>query len=68
MAETQWLTVQDVADRIKLHPETVRRMLKRGDLPGRFLGRRPGWRISEADLEVFMRQNRRVAEKEATRA
>ncbi len=55
MGETRWLTVQQVAERLSLHPETIRRMLKRGDLPGRFLGRRPGWRIAEDDLEAFMR-------------
>lgn len=54
LTEERWLTVEEVAERLRLHPETVRRMLRRGELPGkRLLGQ---WRISEAELRDYMRQ------------
>lgn len=54
MAETRWLTVVEVAERVRVHPETVRRMLREGRLPGKLLSRAGGWRVSEADLNAFM--------------
>ena len=55
--EARWLDVREVAKKIGLHPETVRRMLRRGELPGRLLSKQGGWRVNEADLERFMRGN-----------
>jgi excisionase family DNA binding protein len=54
MAE-RLLTVSQVAERMQVNPETVRRWLRsgrlRGSLPG---GDKAGWRISEADLQRFI--------------
>lgn len=39
------LTVEDVADQLKVHPETVRRWLREGRLEGYRISRRGGWRV-----------------------
>lgn len=48
------LTVQEVAGRLKVNPETVRRMLRRGELSGKQLGHRLGWRITERDVDHWL--------------
>jgi excisionase family DNA binding protein len=58
MAEDRWLTVAEIAERLRVHEQTVRRWLRSGELPGRALGRKAGWRIREADLEEFMRRGK----------
>jgi excisionase family DNA binding protein len=53
------LTVEDVAERLQVTRESVRRYLRTKQLAGTRLGTKAGWRIREADLERFMeaRQN-----------
>jgi len=58
MVEDRWLTVADIAERLKVHEQTVRRWLRTGDLPGRALGRKAGWRVRESDLEAFMQRGK----------
>ena len=50
----EYLTVNEVAERLKVTPLTVRRWLKAGELVGYQLGDRAGWRIAESDLQLFM--------------
>lgn len=54
MAEERWLEVKDVVARLDVHPNTVRRWLKTGQLAGRNFGGRTGYRIRESDLEAFL--------------
>ncbi len=55
MAGSRLLTVAEVAERLRTHPETVRIWLRQGKLRGRRLGgTRLGWRVSEAELERFL--------------
>jgi excisionase family DNA binding protein len=51
----RWLTVAEIAERLQVAEVTVRRWLREGALHGRQLGGRAGWRVSEAELERFMR-------------
>jgi len=44
----QWLTVDEVADRLHMHPEVVRRWLRAGRLAGRKWGR--SWHIAADSL------------------
>ncbi len=45
------LTVAEVADRLRLNPETVRRWLRHGKLAGISLGSdRGGWRVPASEL------------------
>jgi excisionase family DNA binding protein len=53
------LTVPEVADRLRVSQETVRRYLRRGWLKGLVLGgRSTGYRIEEEELERFLAANR----------
>lgn len=51
------LTLQEIAERLKLHPNTLRRYIKERKLAAMKFGR--VWRIEEKDLEEFMRANKR---------
>lgn len=58
MADTQWLTVRDVATSLKVHEETVRRWIRRGDLVALDLGGpRAGYRVRRSDLDQFIEDN-----------
>ena len=47
-----YLTVDQAADLLQVHPETVRRWLRRGRLPNaRKVPSGHGWRIPRADLD-----------------
>ena len=52
----QVLTVEQIAGRLDVTPETVRRYLRRGMIQGRKLGR--SWRILETELERFVSSSR----------
>ena len=52
--ESRLLTVAEVADYLRVDPESVRRWLRDGKLLGINLGRGPGWRIRVDDLEAFI--------------
>ena len=47
------LTVDEAAEHLKVRPETVRRLLSQGRLPGNKVGR--AWRIPEGALMTFLR-------------
>ena len=55
------LTLKEVADRLRLHPNTLRRYIKEGKLAAMKFGR--VWRVEEKDLEEFMRANKRGVRK-----
>ena len=46
------LTVQEAADYLKVHPETIRIWLRDGKMKGVKAGY--DWRIYKADLELFL--------------
>jgi excisionase family DNA binding protein len=54
----RWLTIQQVCELVQVHEQTVRRWLNSGELPGRNLRGKAGWRIRESDLEDFMRKQK----------
>ena len=43
------LTVAEVAAMLRTKEDTIARALRRGDLPGVYLGTREGWRIYKTD-------------------
>ena len=51
---SEWLTVAEVAALLRLHPETIRRFLRRGELVGHDFGGRGGYRIRRVDLDRFI--------------
>lgn len=57
--EDELLTVPEAAQRLRSHPETVRKMLRRGDLQGiKFSSANRGgtWKIRESSIEQFLRR------------
>ena len=57
---TTWLTVQQVAEELQVDEETVRRWIKRAELPALELGsRKMGYRIKRADLDEFVEERYR---------
>ena len=56
MVNEEWLTVQEAADRLKVHPETIRVWLRDGRLRGtQPMNKRVGWRIAASELERILR-------------
>jgi excisionase family DNA binding protein len=55
MDDDRLLTVQEVAERLRVNAETVRRWLRQGRLHGMMPGGdRAGYRIRESELRRFM--------------
>ncbi len=48
----EFLTVSEVARRLKLHPETIGRYIRRGELPALKFGR--VWRIEKKEVDKFI--------------
>lgn len=46
-------STQEIADLLSVHPQTVKRWLRDGELPGSLLADRTGWRVVGADLIAF---------------
>ena len=46
-----FLTLDEAAEILRLHPRTVRDYVSRGELRGRLIGRR--WRFRQKDLDAF---------------
>ena len=56
MIETQdrWLTVDEAAAQIQVHPETIRRWLRDGRVVGVLISRAGGYRIRQSELDRFL--------------
>ena len=55
MSDTEWLTVQDIADELDVGVATVRRWIRAGDIPVLDLGGpRAGYRIKREDFDAFI--------------
>jgi excisionase family DNA binding protein len=52
------MTVNDVAEELKVHPRTVKRWITEGQLPAFKLGDRAGWRINEEAVKEFLEARR----------
>ena len=64
--EGSWLTVQEVADYLKVTQETVRRWIRGGALPVLDLGgQKTGYRILRSELERFLAERYGLVGKEA---
>jgi excisionase family DNA binding protein len=62
MSEDRLLTVQEVAARLRVDPETVRRMLRAGRLHGTIpVSPRAGWRIPESEVQRLIEEGKAAA-------
>jgi len=57
--------VQELAERLEVAEETVRRWIKSGELPAIDIGR--GWRIADTDLERFLKARETAARAKGAR-
>ena len=52
-----WLTVQDIAQDLRVHEETVRRWIRNEELPAILLGSsKGGYRVRRADYDRFLEE------------
>ena len=58
--DEKWFTVEQVAERLQVTEQTVRRWLRAGALVGRNFGGRTGYRIQEPELDRFLRAGSRT--------
>jgi len=57
MKDDPLLTVRETSERLRSHPETVRKLLRRGDLVGlKFPSANRGgtWKVRESSIERFL--------------
>jgi len=50
----EYLTVEQVAERVQVSAWTVRKWLRDGDLEGSYLSDRAGWRVREGAIADFL--------------
>jgi excisionase family DNA binding protein len=56
MTKDEWLDVEQVADELGVHVETIRKWIREKQLNAVSLGRRGGYRIRRSALEDFLRK------------
>ncbi len=56
MGREAYLTVQDVADQLNVHADTVRKWIRNGELAAIPLGGTAGYRITQAAVDKFLRE------------
>ncbi len=56
MSKDEFLNVEQVADELGVHVETVRKWIREKQLNAVYLGRRGGYRIRRSALEDFLRR------------
>lgn len=49
------LTVEEVAEYLKMNPQVIRRWLREGKLPGSKIGR--AWRVSKQDIDDMIKKS-----------
>lgn len=59
--ERQCLSVQVVADVLRVQPLTVQRMLRHGELDGFQVGPRGLWRVTAGDLHAYIERSKAEA-------
>jgi excisionase family DNA binding protein len=57
--EREYLTVEEAADRIGVHPQTVRRWLRAGQMLGTLISRTAGYRIPRDEVERVLEEGLR---------
>jgi excisionase family DNA binding protein len=60
--DERMLTVNQVAERLQVDVQTVRRWLRNKELAGIFFGGRTGWRVPEVELQAFLDRRRMARE------
>jgi excisionase family DNA binding protein len=59
MVDERWFTVEQIAELLQVHVNTVRSWLRSGWLKGRNFGGRTGYRVRESELKTFLEREDR---------
>lgn len=54
LTQLPYLTIEEAAELLRIRPDTIRRLLRQKQLPGKKIGRE--WRISREALDEYIRQ------------
>jgi excisionase family DNA binding protein len=65
MQDDKMLTIEEVAERMRVNEKTVRNWIASGELPAFPIGKR-GYRISETDLRNFVEARKQRLQKQAS--
>lgn len=57
--QREYMTVDEVATRIGVHPQTVRRWLRAGQMKGTLISRTTGYRIPRDEVEHVLEEGLR---------
>lgn len=60
MNKDEWLNVEQVADELSVHVETIRKWIREKQLNAVYLGRRGGYRIRRSALDDFLRRRETI--------
>jgi excisionase family DNA binding protein len=60
--DERWFTVEQIAERLQVTGQSVRRWIRDGQLIAHAFGGKAGWRIKESDLDKFLKSRRASAE------
>ena len=55
------LTVEEVAQKLKMHPDTVARLLRAGKIPAYKL--EGSWRVKQSDLDQYVEDRKYIRKK-----
>lgn len=55
--DNEYLTPEEVATKLQVHIDTIRRWLRTGELSGMKIGKRQ-WRIRKTDIERYLSDQR----------
>lgn len=62
MSDPDYMTPEQVAEKLQMNPRVIRRMLASGKLPGKRVGRI--WRVSAAALKAYIEGGEKPAKVE----
>jgi len=65
MQDDKMLTIEEVAERMRVNEKTVRNWIASGELPAFPIGKR-GYRISETDLRNFVEARKQRLQRQAS--
>lgn len=65
MVDERWFTVEQIAELLHVHVNTVRSWLRAGRLKGRAFGGKTGWRVRESALKEFLEREERPGKETA---
>lgn len=63
MSNDKLMTVEEVAEKLGVNADTVRRWIRNNELAAIDLGGRAGYRIAVSDLERFINERRKTADR-----